>query len=138
MGTPSEVLAGKILERIGFEKVKFVNSHYDFEAERKGRPAIIEAKHEILSLVQMETLAEKFSKGIDVYLIVTSLDGHFCLFQLVSTDLELPPPPRKRRKKNKHYLKFWSDGVEVYCPRYRKWIPMEMVTLGLYQEAEKK
>lgn len=90
MGTPSEVLAGRILERIGFDSVKFVDGHYDFEAVREGKKSVIEVKMG-LSLQQMDALGKQYSKGDKTYLLVVSLDGHYCLFELVSTDLAQPP-----------------------------------------------
>lgn len=94
MGTPSEVLAGIILDQLlGFEEVKYINKAIDYTATKDGKTAIIEVKNaSILKPKQMKALAQELLKGNLAYLIVTNKSGDYCLFQLASTNLTPPIP----------------------------------------------
>jgi len=91
LGTPSEVLAGRILERIlQVREIKFIDRAFDFKAVGKnGLEYSIEVKAEnILRVRQMEALAEEFSKGkVALLFIIDEKSKHYCLFRLIVSDL---------------------------------------------------
>jgi len=88
VGTPSEVLAAEILERIFQpEELKYVDRSYDFQCTKEGQRLIFEVKSHVLTPGQMLALAEEQDRGIDVYLIHVNLNGDYLLFKLVMSNL---------------------------------------------------
>jgi len=87
MGTPSEVLAAEILERIFQpEELKYVDRSYDFEGRKMGQRLIFEVKSRALTPAQMRELPKEQDRGADVYLIHVNPNGDYLLFKLVMSN----------------------------------------------------
>jgi hypothetical protein len=98
MPTPSEILAAKILEKLGFKNLMFVNKHYDFQAE----DSVIEVKSS--SKQQIQGLRDALKKGYKVYLIMVEPEGSFCLFKLIGHVRRKTQPKLKVRIKSDNWL----------------------------------
>lgn len=114
MGTPSEVAAAIILESLGFKNIKYVDKSFDYTATE----SVIEIKIDNdLKLTQMKALAKEAAEGKKAFVLFVSKEKHYCLFQLVSTNLADIQPTYIIPEGQIGIIDFFSKKAIIKCPR---------------------
>jgi len=142
MGTPSEVLAGRLLQKIlKTKEIKFVNESFDFTAsDKEGLDYCIEVKSgNEFRFRQMNALAQEFSKGkMCLLFVVDEHTGHYCLFKLVGSDLF--PSPLKKTKVYKRRVRIQNNEEQEFVSQvvsnYRFTVPSKVCKLLKLQEGD--